>query len=334
MTLAIRNATARPIGRRAFVVGAGLALAGASSACGRAGDGAPRDLRFMVPHSPGGGYDLTARTAARTLEDTKAVARCDAFNVIGSGGTVAMARLMNERGNGSLIMMMGLGVIGACSAVRSTYRATDATPLARLIDDQEGIVVPAESRFRTVDDFLSAWRQDPGGVRIGGGSFTGGPDHLFPMELARTLGIDPARVDFSQYSGGGDLLTALLGRRVDAAVSGTGEYRSQIAGGGLRVLAVSGRERVPGIDAPTLREAGVDLTFNNWRGVLAPPGITPGRRRALVDMLARMRSSPQWQEALRRNGWTDEFSTGTDFEKFLAQQEERVAKALRDLGRT
>ena len=66
-------------------------------------------LRMMVPNSPGGGYDLTARTAVKIMEDDDITGRVEVFNVIGAGGTVAMARLMNEKGNGDLMMMMGLG---------------------------------------------------------------------------------------------------------------------------------------------------------------------------------------------------------------------------------
>lgn len=107
-------------------------------------------LRMMVPNSPGGGYDLTARTAVKIMEDDEITGRVEVFNVIGAGGTVAMARLMNERGNGDLMMMMGLGVVGAVFTNGSTARASDATALAKMVEEQEGILVPADSPFRTV----------------------------------------------------------------------------------------------------------------------------------------------------------------------------------------
>ena len=104
----------------------------------------------MVPNSPGGGYDLTARTAVKIMEDEDITGRVEVFNVIGAGGTVAMARLMNERGNGDLMMMMGLGVVGAVYTNGSTARASDATALAKVVEEQEGILVPADSPFKTV----------------------------------------------------------------------------------------------------------------------------------------------------------------------------------------
>lgn len=289
-------------------------------------------LRMMVPNSPGGGYDLTARTAVKILEDEKITGRIEVFNVIGAGGTVAMARLMNERGNGDLMMMMGLGVVGATFTNGSKARASGATALARMVEEQEGILVPADSPFKTVADFVAAWKADPAKVTVGGGSSPGGPDHLFPMETARAVGVDPTKVNFVSYDGGGDLLTALLGRKIAAGTSGLGEYVDQIEAGQVRVLAVSGTERVEGIDAPTLTEAGIDLTFTNWRGVLAPPGISEADRDAMVAVLEKLHDTQAWKDALVKNGWSDAFMTGPAFENFLTEQDHRVETTLTELG--
>ncbi|OMC39993.1 C4-dicarboxylate ABC transporter substrate-binding protein [Mycobacterium sp. GA-1841] len=289
-------------------------------------------LRMMVPNSPGGGYDLTARTAVKVMEDTDITGRIEVFNVIGAGGTVAMARLMNEKGNDDLMMMMGLGVVGAVYTNGSNARASDATALAKMVEEQEGILVPGDSPFRTIGDLISAWKADPAKVTIGGGSSPGGPDHLFPMETARAVGVDPRQVNYITYDGGGDLLTALLGKKIAAGTTGLGEFVDQIEAGQVRVLAVSGKERVEGIDAPTLTEAGVDLTFTNWRGILAPPGISGGAKAAMVRALTELHGTQQWRDALVKNGWSDAFSTGDEFEQFLRDQDNRVSTTLNELG--
>lgn len=289
-------------------------------------------LRMMVPNSPGGGYDLTARTAVKIMEDQDITGRVEVFNVIGAGGTVAMARLMNEKGNGDLMMTMGLGVVGATYTNGSNINASDATALAKLIEDPGAVFVPADSPFTTIQDFVAAWKADPSKVTIGGGSSPGGPDHLFPMELAKSVGVDPKKVNFVTYDGGGDLLTALLGKKITAGTSSPGELIDQIEAGQLRVLAVSSSERIKGIDAPTLKEAGIDVTFANWRGVLAPPGISDESKQAMVKALEELHSSPQWKEALVKNGWTDAFITGAPFEQFLKDQDTRVSSTLTELG--
>jgi putative tricarboxylic transport membrane protein len=289
-------------------------------------------LRMMVPNSPGGGYDLTARTAVKIMEDDDITGRVEVFNVIGAGGTVAMARLMNEKGNNDLMMTMGLGVVGATYTNGSKIKASDATAIAKLIEDPGAFFVPTDSPFQTIGDFVKAWKADPSKITIGGGSSPGGPDHLFPMETARAVGIDPKAVNFVTYDGGGDLLTALLGKKIAAGTSSPGELTDQIEAGQLRVLAVSSDERVEGIDAPTLKEAGIDLTFANWRGVLAPPGISDDAKQAMVKVLEDLHGTQQWKEALVKNGWTDAFVTGAQFEQFLVDQDKRVSTTLTELG--
>jgi putative tricarboxylic transport membrane protein len=101
------------------------------------------------------------------------------------------------------------------------------------------------------------------------------------------------------------------------------------------VLAVSGNERIKTDvlkDVPTLTESGVKLVFVNWRGVLAPPGISAERRDQLIDDLVTMHDSPQWHKTLVKNGWIDTFRTGDDFEKFLVAQDNRVSGTLTKLG--
>jgi len=305
------------------------------SACGvtRGGEGeANRRLSMYIPNSPGGGYDLTGRAAARVLEDEDLSGRFEVTNVIGAGGTVAMQRLLNEEGVDDLVMSMGLGVVGATYTNNSRARVSQATPIARLIEDQEALIVPKDSPFTTVQDLVDAWKADPKSVTIGGGSSPGGPDHLFPMQLAKTVGIDPKQVKYIVYDGGGPLTSALLGKKIDVGTSGPSEFEGQLKDGSLRVLAVSGEERLETVDAPTLTESGIDMTFVNWRGILAPPGISTENRERLVKMFTEMHSTKGWQEAVKRNGWIDSFATGEEFRTFLVEQDERVESTLKELG--
>ena len=95
-----------------------------------------------------------------------------------------MTRLMNAEGDEHTMMTVGLGVVGSLYSFGVDYQLQDATPLAQLIEDQEGVLVPADSPYKTIDDLVKAWKEDPGSIVVGGGSSPGGPDHLFPMQLA------------------------------------------------------------------------------------------------------------------------------------------------------
>lgn len=316
------------------VLGAVLVLPG----CGVTRGAESRDLEMWIPNSPGGGYDQTGRAAVSILEDEEITGGdFEVTNILGAGGSVAMSRLMGAEGDEHVVMTMGLGVVGSAYSFETGYGVTDATPIAQLIEDYEGVLVPTDSPFKTIDDFVEAWKADPSSIVIGGGSSPGGPDHLFPMQLAETVGIDPREVQprYATYDGGGPLTSALLGEKIDVGFSGLGEFEGQIAAGELRVLAVSGEERMTGMsidDVPTLQEAGIDLVFTNWRGVLAPPGISEERRDELIAYFEEMHDTPQWQQALEENGWGDEFVTGDDFEQFLEEQDERVASTLEEVG--
>lgn len=316
----------------------GLALTGCGTSAqtggGSSGGDTVTGLRMMVPNSPGSGYDLTARAAAKAMEDAKLARNVEVFNVPGASGTVGLQRVVNEQGNGKLLMQMGLGVVGAVYTNNSQATLQNTTPIAKLIEEPEAVVVPAASPYQSLDQLVAAWKADPQKLPVGGGSSPGGPDHLAPHLLAKAVGVDPRQVNFVSYDGGGELLTALLGGQVGFGMSGAGEFKDQIEAKQVRVLAVTGAERSPDVDAPTLRESGVDLQFTNWRGLVAPPGINDADKQALAKLVDDMHSSPEWKQTLEQNNFTDAYLPADQFATFLSQENDRVAGVLRDLGLT
>ena len=321
-----------------LVAAASALLLGASvlAGCGVTRGDQSRDILMIIPNSPGGGYDQTGRAAVQVMVDDDVTGGdFTVDNVIGAGGAAAMTSLMGKAGDEHTMMTVGLGVVGSLYSFGTDYRLTDASPLAQLMSEPEGVLVPGDSPFKTIDDLAQAWVDDPSSIAVGGGSSPGGPDHLFPMQLAQTIGVDPNDVNYVPYDGGGPLTSALLGEKIAVGFSGLAEFEGQIEDGELRVLAVSGEERLPQdtfADIPTLTESGIDLVFLNWRGVLAPPEISDERREELIGYLETMHDSSGWKTALEENGWTDDFKTGEDFEQFLDEQDTRVTDTLEGLG--
>jgi putative tricarboxylic transport membrane protein len=304
------------------------------SGTGGGGDSGPAaGLRVMVPNSPGSGYDTTARTAAKVMEDNTIATGVDVFNLSGAGGTVGLQRTINENGNGKLAMLMGLGVVGASYTADSKGKLTDTTPLAKMIEEPGAIVVPKDSPYKTIGDLVDAWKADPRKLAVGGGSSPGGPDHLLPMQLAKTVGIDPKQVNYVSYDGGGELLPAILGGKVAFGASGFGEFLDQVEAGQVRVLAVTSAKRMDVLgDVPTLKESDIDLVFTNWRGIVAPPGISDADKQVWVDVLTKMHDTKDWKDQLTKHGWSDAFVTGGDFAAFLKDQDQAVADILAQLG--
>ena len=202
-----------------------------------------------------------------------------------------------------------------------------------MIEEAGAVVVPKDSPYRTINDLVTAWKANPEGLAVGGGSSPGGPDHLLPMQLAKTIGIDPRQVNYISYDGGGELLPALLGGKVAFGASGFGEFLDQVEAGQLRVLAVTSEAPVDALpEVPTLKSAGIDLVFTNWRGIVAPPGISDADKKLWIDALTRMHDSAEWKTELTKRGWTDAFVTGDQFAAFLTQQDKSVADLLKQLG--
>ena len=306
-----------------------VALA-ALAACGGGDDG--EGVRIMVPNSPGGGYDTTARVASKIIEDEGINKDMEVYNLEGAGGTTGLAKLVGSEGKAGEMMLMGLGVVGAVYTNQSESTLADTTPIARLISEPDVVVVPADSPYQTMDDAVAEWTKSPGDFPVGGGSSPGGPDHLAAHLTAQAVGITPSEVNYVVYDGGGPLLAGLLSGEVELGVSGVGEYKDQINSGELRVLGVTSPEPVPGFDAPTMTEQGIDLEFLNWRGLVAPPEISDEERDRLVGLVEDMHDTDAWTKAEEENGWTDYFLTGDEFGAYIEEQNATVESLLSELG--
>jgi hypothetical protein len=150
--------------------------------------------------------------------------------------------------------------------------------------------------------------------------------------IAAAIGVEPRRVNYIGFSGGGEALSAILGGQVSVGINGLAEFQAQVDAGALRVLAVSSGERLAGVDAPTLRERGVDVELENWRSVVAPPGLSADERARLAAAVEAMVRSAEWHEMLARYRWLDRYLAGDEFAAFAAAEELRVRAILRELG--
>ena len=265
------NANLRPSRRDLLVAGAALAalaaVAPVSAEIAR--------LQLLAPANPGSGWDQTARAVQAALQQEGLVSAVEVTNVAGAAGTIGLAQFITgKRGRGDALLLSGLAMVAGILTNQSPVTLDDVTPLARLIGEYELIVVPAASPYETMQDLVAKLKADPGSVSWGAGSI-GSADHILAGQVAKAIGVDPAKINFIVFSGGGEVLAALLGSHVTLGLSGVEEFRAQIEAGKVRGLAVSADERLPGLDVPTLKEQGIDVSLVNWRGLMAPPRIPP-----------------------------------------------------------
>ncbi|AKR54950.1 C4-dicarboxylate ABC transporter substrate-binding protein [Youhaiella tibetensis] len=290
------------------------------------------DYTIMAPAAPGGGWDQTARSMQSTLQDEGISSSVQVTNVPGAGGTIGLAQFANQsNGNPNALIVGGYVMVGAILTNNSPVTLDAVTPIARLTGEYEAIVVPASSPIKTMDDLVAQLKADPGSVSWGGGS-AGGTDHIAVGLIAKAAGVDPTKINYIAFSGGGEALAAILGGQVTAGISGYGEFESQIAAGELRLLAMSSDERLEGIDAPTLKEAGLDVSVQNWRMVAAAPGLSDDQVAAITADIEKMAKSATWQDILKTKGWEDTFLAGPDFKAQLAKDIESTAGILKEIG--
>ncbi len=302
--------------------------AGCSGGPGAAGGGDQLDqFRYMVPNSAGSGWDTTARTAAKIMEQDKIVNRVDVFNVDGANGTVGLSRLTDDKGNGELVMQMGFGLVAATVSQGSANTFDNTTPLVKLLDEYLAVVVPGDSPINDYDGLVAAWKKNPR-LNVGGGSAIGGADNVATLRMAEAHGISREDVNYVSF-GGSQVLPAVLGKQVEFAVMSAADVVEQVDAGALKAIAVTGAERFDSLpDVPTLKESGSDVVVANWRGVVAPPGIDEQQTERLIEAFDKMHQSQAWKEAVDKNGWVDAFMSGDEFSTYLKDQATEIKETV------
>lgn len=313
-----------------MVVGA-VTVAGIDAARSASGSDAPAKLTLIAPAAAGGGWDLVARESQQALRSDGIVNNAQVVNVPGAGGTIGLSQLENLSGQPTTVMITGTVMLGGIAINNSDTTLADTVPIAKLAEDFEVFVVPKDSPIQNLDDMIEAWRANPGGLPIGGGSL-GGIDHIVAGQLAQEADIDPAAINYIAYSGGGEVLTSLLSNTVGVAVSGFNDFRDQIEAGNVRALAVAAPEPLEGFDVDTFIEQGYNVDLVNWRGIVAPPGISDEDRQTLVDIVTEMVETEQWATAVERNRWKESVVTGDEFGEFLEVEQARITGILEELG--
>ena len=325
ITTAGSSARRRTLTAAAGIAAAALVLTGCATQTADPGTEAPEEaagldtVNIIVPADPGGGWDGLGRAMQTVFTDDDLVGSAPVTNIGGAGGTIGLATINEQPAN--TLFVTGLVMVGAVETNKSAVRIEDTTPIARLTEEALVIVVPADSPYQTLKDLADDVVANGHAVSITGGS-AGGADHILAAMLLREAGIDAADIDsklnYVANAGGGEAVTLLLGNNVSAGISGISEFSEHVLAGTLRALAVSSPDRnviLP--DAPTIIEAGYDLELTNWRGVLAPGGITDEERGQLIDLVEKLHASGTWKGLLETNGWADAFMVGDEFASYV-----------------
>lgn len=290
------------------------------------------NVKMMIGANPGGGWDGTGRALGKALTESGAAKSVQYENKGGAGGTIGLSQFVNaSKGDPNGLIMTGAVMVGAIVQNKPPVTLANATPIARLTTEYNVFVVPTSSPLKTFKDVVDMLKKDPGSVKWGGGS-RGSVDHISIAMIAKEVGVDPAKVNYVPFQGGGEASAAILGGHVTVGTSGYSEMQQFIKSGKMRALAVTAPAKISGEAAPTLKEQGINVEIGNWRGVYGAPGITDAQRKALTDAVMKAAQHKSWTDALAANNWTPAPMFGDEFAKFVDADHKRVEESMKAVG--
>ncbi len=301
-----------------------------------AGAFSPGNVECIAPANPGGGWDFTCRSVGKLLYDLKLVPRpVKVTNMPGGGGGVAFAHVVAKRkGDANLLVAASPATtLRLAQGKYGNFTADDVRWLAALGADFGVIAVRTDAPWKTLDDLIADLKKDPAKIAFGGGSAVGGQDHMKVLLLAKAAGIDPLKVKYVPFSGGGEALTSLLGGFVQVFPGDASETIEQMKAGKVRILAVLSEKRLAALpDVPTAKELGYDAIWAVWRGFYMPPGVPDDAYDWWVGTMRKVADSPQWAKIREGRGLAPFFKGGSEFEAFIKQQVKDFRELSRSLG--
>lgn len=278
--------------------------------------------------NPGSGFDITIRAVVEALQQEHLVdVPLSVQNRPGGIGAQFLATMVEQyRGQDDQVSVTSLSMMMNELRGLSNYGYRDVTMIARLMTEYYIVVTSPVTPFENLADIMSAVTSDPGGVAIGAATDDQAPFDL----LVSAAGGNPATVHYVPFEGGGDQITALGNGEIPVAITGVSEVVDQVKSGQLKALAVLAEEPLPGLNVPTARQQGLDVTLSNWRGLYGPPEMPRVAVAYWQRVLGEMVRSPSWARIAERSQFTTTFMTGDELQTFLAETQADVKDALDD----
>ncbi|MEQ3550041.1 tripartite tricarboxylate transporter substrate binding protein [Pseudonocardia nematodicida] len=312
----------------ALVGVAALALtscAGGGSADAGGGDYSPgNSVRMIVPFAAGGGSDLAGRAIATGLEPITG-ATVTVENLVGGSGAVGYAQLVGSAGDASILLASETSLITLPVVQDVPFSYQDFTPIMKLAEDYNLVVVRADSPHQTCNDLVDAAADTTIGI-----AGTTGPDHIALSLVEQETGSSFERVNFES---GGEITAALLGGHIGAAGANPGEILGQLESGDVRALCALAPERYeyPALaDIPTGIEQGIPVDFAQWRGFVAPGGIPEEATEYWMDAGRQLAGSEAFTTYIEDNMLQESVAYGDEFRTYLDEYQADVESVLGD----
>jgi putative tricarboxylic transport membrane protein len=284
-------------------------------------------LEWVSSSAIGGGYGTTAIAIGDAMKKEGLLK--DYTVTYKTNAPLGLGYFYDQKGRNDILLITGFAMPGGLATNGSKLTITTAKAVAGVMREAEAFVVPTSSKYKTIQDFLTDLKENPKNVAIGGGNY-GGVDHVTVATLAATVGVKATDLNYIPYSGGGSLTPDVIGGRVAIGIAGTSEFASYVAAGKMRVLAITSPKPLKAIKGKTLVQQGVDLTFGNWRGILAPADLSAADYLNTLKVMDILHSTPSWQDTLVAKSWIDEYRSGDAFTSWIKKENAAIIEVLTD----
>jgi len=293
-----------------------------------------KDVHFLIPGGPGGGWDGTARGTGEALMKSNLIEHASYQNMSGGGGGKAIAYMIETAKKQTDTLMVNstpIVVRSLTGVFPQSFR--DLKPVAGTIADFGAFVVRKDSKYKSWRGVLADFKEHPRRVKFSGGSARGSLDHLVAAMALKSGRAKAKRMVYVAYDGGGKAMAGLLSGETAILSTGVGEALTMAQSGEVRILAITSKERLSVTpDTPTFTEMGYDMVFANWRGFFASPAMSDEKVKAYAKLLGDVQQTPKWMEIKERNGWVNLYNPDKEFYKFLENQEMEIGVLMRELG--
>jgi tripartite-type tricarboxylate transporter receptor subunit TctC len=308
---------------------AAASLLALSSITAHAADAWPsRPIHFVVPFGPGGANDLLARAAAdgasKVLGQPIVV-----DNKPGAGTIVGTDIVAKAAPDGYTFLISSAGVVSNSMIRKVPYKDSDLVPVAMIGLAPSVIIVPANSPYKDLKEFVEASKKGSGLHWSTAG--VGSTPHFVAGMLTSEYG---AKLDIVPYKSGNEGVAAVLGNQVDATSEASIVVLPQIKGGKLKALATTWTRRIPAYPSlPTAIEQGFkEVNIAHWAGVHAPAGTPVDIQDKMAAAVDKAMKDPAVVEKLRGLGIEPIGGTRASFIKFTEDEHARLGKVVKATG--
>lgn len=324
--------------RKAFTVGLALTMALSLTLVGCSKSTEPKPeakfptkaITLLVPHAAGGGTDAVARALAKSAE-SEFGQPVTVINKAGASGAVGMTEGLNAAADGYTVTLATVEITHHPTMGNVQWKPADFKAVMRVNVDSAAITVPANSPYKTLEEFLAAAKANPGTLKVGG-SAPGTIWHLAALGLQDKAGVQFNVVPFP--GGAAPAITDMLGGHLDAITVSAAEVSQHVAAGNARILAVMAPERLVGFpDVPTTKEASkLDLDISTWRGLVAPGKTPDSVVTALHDGFKKAMDKKEFVDFMKAGGYGMGYMSPADYQAFMNQQTEFFKPLLEQAG--